>query len=138
MCFKYWRIWVKEYMGKTTDLSHVTEKHCHIMLYRIHLAWTGFEFTTLVVIGTDYIGSCKFNYHTIMITMVPILFGNWFLYRKKLNTAVYPTFNWYSSYLKMYTKLLYILFDRIFNKYLENEQVENLIMFQVCCNFQRM
>ena len=27
----------------------------HIMLYRVHLAWAGFELTTLVVIGTDYI-----------------------------------------------------------------------------------
>ena len=25
----------------------------------------GFEFTTLVVIGTDCTGSCKSNYHTI-------------------------------------------------------------------------
>ena len=29
------------------------------MLYRVHLAWAGFEFTTLMVIGTDYISSCK-------------------------------------------------------------------------------
>ena len=27
----------------------------------------GFELTTLVVIGTDCIGSCKFNYHTIAV-----------------------------------------------------------------------
>ena len=27
--------------------------------------WTGFELTTNVVIGTDYTGSCKFNYCTI-------------------------------------------------------------------------
>ena len=27
--------------------------------------WAGFELTTLVVIGTDCIGSCKSNYHTI-------------------------------------------------------------------------
>jgi hypothetical protein len=27
--------------------------------------WTGFELTLLVVIGTDCIGSCKSNYHTI-------------------------------------------------------------------------
>ena len=35
----------------------------HIMLYQVHLAWAGFELT-LVVIGTNYIGSCKSNYHT--------------------------------------------------------------------------
>jgi hypothetical protein len=35
------------------------------MLYRVHLAWTVFELTTLVVISTDYIGSCRSNHHTI-------------------------------------------------------------------------
>jgi hypothetical protein len=29
----------------------------HIMLYRVHLAWVGYELTTLVVIDTDYTGS---------------------------------------------------------------------------------
>ena len=27
---------------------------------------------TLLVIGTNYIGSCIFNYHTILTTMVPV------------------------------------------------------------------
>jgi hypothetical protein len=31
----------------------------------------GFELKTLAVIGTDYIGSCKSNYHTITTTTVP-------------------------------------------------------------------
>ena len=30
--------------------------------------WTVFELTTLTMIGTDYTGSCKSNYHTIMTT----------------------------------------------------------------------
>jgi len=38
-----------------------------MMWYRVHLAWEGFELTTLVVIGTDCIGGYKFNYHTITI-----------------------------------------------------------------------
>jgi hypothetical protein len=41
---------------KTTDLWEVTDKLYHIMLYTS--PWS--RFTTLVVIGTDCIGSCKF------------------------------------------------------------------------------
>ena len=33
--------------------------------------WAGFGLTTLVVIGTDCIGSCKSNYHAIMTTTIP-------------------------------------------------------------------
>ena len=43
----------------------------HIMLYRVHLAWAGFKLTTLVVIGTDCISSCKSNYHAIMTMTAP-------------------------------------------------------------------
>ena len=41
------------------------------MLYRVHLASAGFELTTLAAIGTDCIGSCQSNYHTI--TTAPAL-----------------------------------------------------------------
>jgi hypothetical protein len=51
---------------ETTDLSQVTDKLYHIMLYTSPLS--RFEFTTSVVIVTDCIGSCKSNYHTITAT----------------------------------------------------------------------
>jgi hypothetical protein len=42
------------------------------MLYQVHYTWARFEFTTtLVVIGTDCIGSFKSNYHAIMTTTAP-------------------------------------------------------------------
>jgi hypothetical protein len=55
---------------KNTDLPLVTDLLYHVM-YQAHPAWMEFELTTLVVIGTDCIGSCKSNYHTITTTMAP-------------------------------------------------------------------
>jgi hypothetical protein len=55
---------------KTTNLSQVTDKLYHIMLYTS--PWSRFKLTTSVVIGTDCIGSCKSNYHTITAMMAPM------------------------------------------------------------------
>jgi hypothetical protein len=52
---------------KPPTLPQVTDKLDQIILYGIHLTWVGFEFITLVVIGTDCIGSCKSNFHMITI-----------------------------------------------------------------------
>jgi hypothetical protein len=47
----------------------VTDKLYHIMLYT--LPCSRLEHTTSVMIGTDCIGRCKSNYHTIAATTAP-------------------------------------------------------------------
>jgi hypothetical protein len=65
----YW--WRKlEYPEKTTDLPQIRQT-LSLNVVSVHLAWVGFELTTLVVRGTDYISSCNSNYHTITTTTAP-------------------------------------------------------------------
>jgi len=54
---------------KTIDLSQVTDKLYHIIVYTS--PWSRYELTTSVVIGIDCIGSCKSNYHAITATTAP-------------------------------------------------------------------
>jgi hypothetical protein len=46
---------------QTLSDNVVIDKIYHIMLYRVHSTWAGFELKTLVVIDTDCIGSYKSN-----------------------------------------------------------------------------
>jgi hypothetical protein len=60
----YW--WCKpEYSGENNQPAAITDK------LWAHLAWVRFDLRTSVVIGTDCIGGCKSNYHTITTTTTP-------------------------------------------------------------------
>jgi hypothetical protein len=73
--FYWWR--KPQYPEKTIDQSQVTDKLYPIMLHRVYLAWTGFELTTLVVLGTDCIGS--YNPTTMRSRSWQPL-GKWYMY----------------------------------------------------------
>jgi len=84
---------------KTTVLSQVTDKLYHIMLYTS--PWSRLELTTSAVIGTDCIGSCKSNYHTITATTALPIYG-------KISSARY-----------YYTKIYWII-QEVFTKTFSN------------------
>ena len=60
----------KGYSSIGREIRSTQRNHQFVNYIEYNTPWAGFELTTLVVINTDCIGSCKSNYHTITTTTI--------------------------------------------------------------------
>jgi hypothetical protein len=95
------------YSGNIWCIFEIHHLLSHVLSYMYNVVClSGIRLTTLVVIGTDYIGtgSCKSNYHTIMTRTAPGLVGTAVKYYihlciaanlwKKKNHIINVSFSW--------------------------------------------
>ena len=59
-------------MEETGKNHRPAASHWQTLSHIVHSVWAVFKFLTLVLIGTDCIGSYKSNYHTIMTMTAPL------------------------------------------------------------------
>ena len=105
------------------------------IMYRVHLAWTGFELAMLVMIGADCIGSCKSNYDTIRSwpRKVSVYYKRGLLYNK-------PSTLLHLVNLKLFNKprtLLYLANLKLFNKPRTLLYLANLKLFNTKNDHQK-
>jgi hypothetical protein len=86
---------LKSLLRKCWGLHQVTDTFYRIMLYWVHLA--GIELSTLVVISTYCIGSCKSSYHTITVTYLNYMKEMYIVHPKRQSyyLYLYVSHDWY-------------------------------------------